>query len=218
MVELPISTKRGDFAVPLAFTSLLGVILSLAVIFTDNSKIVYGAIGLAVFIYLMIMAANWFFNLSRNIEIDSDAGVVNKVTVYKKEKVVEKITDTSEVEYIACTGMKCASKIKSWWAYYLVMILKNGQVIKLTKPVANKKHSEIAAKAVKLANEIGCKAFPGVHGMTLQIDVSNEGIALSNRDWAALDAFKCQGADILLAFSFFVAILLFIWGIFFVVL
>lgn len=208
MIQVKSLCKRERFAFPLAFTSLLGIILALVLIFTE--KAIAGIPLLLLEIYLLKLAIGWFFNLERYYEFDSESGVVNQVTKENKKTITKQIAASSDIQSFAVVGIRNWARHGHWWTYHVVMILKDGKVYDITNPAGDKKHHEVKKKATEYAQALGCECFDSVHEQALEIKKLPGRVEISNRPWEFKDSFIFQGRDILYAVSFFIAILLFI--------
>ena len=208
MIQVRSLCKRERFAFPLAFSALLGIILSLVLIFTE--KIVAGAFLLLLCLYVLKLAIGWFFNLERHFEFDSESGVVNQITKENKKVTTVQIANSSDIQTFAVAGIRNWARHGHWWTYHVLMILKDGKIYNITNPAGDKKHHEVKKKAQEFAQSMGCECFDSVHEQALEIKKLPGHVEVSNRPWEFIDTFRFQGRDILYAVSFFIAILIFI--------
>ena len=207
MIEIESQSPRESFSGLLAFVSFLGILIGLLLSFTN--RYLFGIPALLIFLYFFKVSISWFFNLKRHFEFDGETGVVNQITLNKKDKSVKQIATSKEIETFAVNGIKNYFRGREWWTYQVVMILKNGNIIEITNPEA-KEQIEITKKAYELASEMNSKCFKCLPQNTVVVKKSSDRIEIINRPWQLLDTFRWQGLSILYTLSFLLFLSLFI--------
>ena len=207
MIEIESQSKRESFSGLLAFVSFLGILLGLMLSFTN--RYIFGIPALLIFLYFFKVSISWFFNLKRHFEFDGETGVVNLITLNKKDKSVKQIATSEEIETFAVNGIKNYYRGRVWWTYQVIMILKNGNIIEITNPEA-KEPIEIIKKAYELASVMNSKCFECLPQHTVVVKKSSDGIEIINRPWQLLDTFRWQGLDILYTLSFLLFLSVFV--------
>ena len=208
MIEIESQSKRDKFSGLLAFVSFLGILLALLLCFTN--RLVFGIPALVIFLYFFKVSVSWFFNLKRHFEFDGETGVVNQITLNKNKKSIKQIATSEEIETFAVNGIKNSSKTtKDLWTYQILMILKNGNIIKITNPEA-KEQMEILKKAYELASVMNCKCFNCLPQHTIVVKKTPDGIEIIKRPWQLIDTFRWQGLDIIYSLSFLLFLSIFL--------
>jgi hypothetical protein len=208
MIEIESQSKRDKFSSLLTFASFLGILLALLLCFTN--RLAFGIPALVIFLYIFKVSVSWFFNLKRHFEFDGETGVVNQITLNKSEKSIKQIATSEEIETFAVNGIKNSSKTtKESWTYQILMILKNGNIIKITNPEA-KEQMEILKKAYELASVMNCKCFNCLPQHTIVVKKTSDGIEIIKRPWQLIDTFRWQGLDIIYSLSFLLFLSIFL--------
>ena len=207
MIEIESQSKRDKFSSLLTFASFLGILLALLLCFTN--RLAFGIPALVIFLYIFKVSVSWFFNLKRHFEFDGETGVVNQITLNKSEKSIKQIATSEEIETFAVNGIRNIFKTKEWWTYQVLMILKNGNIIKITNPEA-KEQMEILKKAYELASVMNCKCFNCLPQHTIVVKKTSDRIEIIKRPWQLIDTFRWQGLDILYSLSFLLFLCVFV--------